>query len=62
MNSPLLWLHLPGCVILVYVICSSIDFGRAKLFNAIGIEKLVHKLSRKINALFEDERQGKKNG
>lgn len=62
MNSHLLLLHLAGCVILVFVICSFIDFGRAKLFNVLKVEKLTIKFSEKINTLFDKERMEKENG
>lgn len=61
MNSQLLWLHLSGCIILVFVICSFIDLGRAKLFDVLKVEKFVIKFSEKINMLFDKERLEKKN-
>lgn len=61
MNSPWLWLHLLVCIIIVFIFCSFIEFGRMYLFNCLKIENTINKISDKLQKIIDKERLAEKN-
>ena len=61
MNSPWIWLHLIVCIIIVFVFCSFIEFGRMYLFNCLKIEGAITKISDKLQKIIDKERLVEKN-